>query len=146
MKRPPRSEASRARASSRAHAYWADPDLRAAHGENTRTRMDNPAVRTKVSERTREALADPEVRSRHRQRTSGDPEWRKRVSEGTKAAMANPAVRQLISDQTKAGIAARAAREQAELDALDALWRTCSNKVRRRFFEKITAPGPRSTV
>ena len=124
MKRGPQSQESRRRASASAVAYWADPAVRAAHGEKTRYRMNRPEVRATISERTRVALADPIVRTRHRA--------------GIERAFADPALRQRISDRTKAGILAKLERQLAELTEV---WEKTPKKVRDRFLKSLTRSG-----
>jgi hypothetical protein len=121
VKRRPHNEQLRRRASASATAYWSDPELRAAHREKTRRRMDRPDVRVTISDRTKIAMADPDVSARQRA--------------GLKRAFADPGLRQKISEQTKAGIEAKLERHFADLIKL---WEAMPKKCVSGFW--ITLP------
>ncbi len=122
MKRGPRTEDSRRRASASARAYWADPAIRAAHGEKTRLRMDRPEVRATISERTKAARA-------------ADPGVNARMRAGLIRAYADPVLRQKVSERTKAGMAAKLERQFADLMKI---WDATPKKVRQRFLDDVS--------
>ncbi|KJC52548.1 hypothetical protein UB31_09670 [Bradyrhizobium sp. LTSP849] len=56
------------------------------------------------------------------------------MSERVREALADPEVRKRISEGTKAGMAARAERLEADLDAI---WESCSRTIKDRFLDRL---------
>jgi len=99
------SAETRAKASARNNARFADPSARAKASAQTKARYDDPAERAKTAAQSKASWADPDARAKAAERQKvrmADPAYRANVAEQVRARTSDPAERAKRSERQKA--------------------------------------------